>query len=635
MFVISTAGHVDHGKSTLIQALTGIHPDRLKEEREREMTIDLGFANFALPDGKQIGVVDVPGHRDFIENMLAGVASVDAALLIVAADEGVMPQTREHLAILDLLHINTGVVALTKADMIDDEDWLDLVQEEVAGELATTSLRNAPIVPVSAVTGRGIADLQTALSAQLSNSSPRADLGRPRLNVDRVFTIAGFGTVVTGTLLGGSLRLTDTVEILPNKLPARVRGIQSHDHAVDVIAPGNRTAINLSGVDHRDLQRGNVITAPGYLEPSTRFDAEFQHLTDAHTSLPLKHNAEVKLFVGAAEVTAKARILGGKTELKPGEDGWLQLVLSAPVAVAKGDRFILRRPSPAATIGGGTVIDPHPARRHKPRDTSVVARLKVLSQGTPGEVLVQAIEPDGVLEFRQLVERINLGADALTNAVTEATAATDLHLLDSSAPEKLRASAKTLVASNRYWQAFKSGALTQLGRYHVENPLRLGMQREELKTRIGIKSGRIFNMLLRYGVDQDLWLDAEALVRLPDHTVVLTPAQEAAVARLIQQFENAPYTPPSRKDALAALGADVLTVILSEARLISVSPEVLLAPQAYADMVAFVKAAAVDGVTVANVRDKFNASRKYALGLLEHLDAIGVTKRVGDERVLK
>jgi selenocysteine-specific elongation factor len=349
MRVIGTAGHVDHGKSTLVQRLTGIDPDRLAEEKAREMTIDLGFAWLKLLTGETVGIVDVPGHRDFIENMLAGVGGIDAVLLVIAADEGVMPQTREHLAILDLLGIQHGLVVLSKTDMVDDPDWLALVERDIADTLIGTALQGAAIVPVSARTGAGIAELNERIAELMAQMPPRADYGQPRLPIDRVFTISGFGTVVTGTLLGGTLRLGDEVVIEPAGLRGRVRGLQSYKQTVSVAEPGSRVAVNVSGVERSAVARGFVLTHPGRLLPTTLVDVHFRYLADA--SRPLKHNAEVKFFVGAAEAMGHVRLLDSEM-LQPGSDGWLQIRLEKPLALAQGDRFIVRCPSPSETVGG-------------------------------------------------------------------------------------------------------------------------------------------------------------------------------------------------------------------------------------------------------------------------------------------
>jgi selenocysteine-specific elongation factor len=303
MHVIGTAGHVDHGKSTLIEALTGIHPDRLQEEREREMTIVLGFAWLTLPNGEEIGIVDVPGHRDFIENMLSGIGAIDAALFIVAADEGVMPQTREHLAILDLLQIQGGVIALTKTDLVEDADWLDLVEADVRETLAGTVLADAPLVRVSARNGKGLQELVQVLEEILSEKLPRPDLGRPRLPVDRVFTMSGFGTVATGTLSDGHLSVGDDVVILPQGVRGRIRGLQTHKRKESTAIPGSRTAINISGVDMDQIQRGDIITHPGTYNASRRLDLYFRLLKDVNQ--PVRHNMEVKLFIGASEVLGR------------------------------------------------------------------------------------------------------------------------------------------------------------------------------------------------------------------------------------------------------------------------------------------------------------------------------------------
>ncbi len=365
MRVIGTAGHVDHGKSTLITALTGIDPDRLREERERGMTIDLGFAWLTLPGGEEVGIVDVPGHQDFIRNMLAGVGSIDAVVLVVALDASVMPQTRAHRAILEILGIARGVGALTKRDLVDAE-WAALVRAEVASALAGTPLATAPFVEVSATTRAGLADLVTALAATLGAVPPRRDLARPRLPVDRAFTMSGFGTVVTGTLLDGSLAVGDEVALLPGERRARIRGLQTHRRATEVAQPGSRVAANLSGVDKAEVERGMVVARPGTLTTSTLLGLRCAVLASA--SAPLLHDEAVKVHVGTAESMAHVSVLEGGA-LAPGVSGWIQLRLAAPVAVAVGDRLVLRRPSPPETLGGGVVADLSTERLRRRGDT--------------------------------------------------------------------------------------------------------------------------------------------------------------------------------------------------------------------------------------------------------------------------
>src|SRR5690242_14053706 len=332
MSCIGTAGHVDHGKSTLVKALTGIDPDRLREERERAMTIDLGFAWLQLPGGPEVSIVDVPGHERFIKNMLAGVGGIDAALLVIAADEGPMPQTAEHLNILHLLGVERGLVVLTKRDLVD-RDWLDLVQEEVRDRLAGTTLAGAPLVAVSARTGAGLPELKTAIATLLAGTTPRLDKGRPRLPIDRVFSVAGFGTVVTGTLNDGSLHIGQEVEVVPGELHSRVRGLQSHKHKTETAAPGGRVAVNLGGLAVEDLRRGQVVTTPGWLQPTVRIDARLHLLADAPK--PLAQNALLDFFAGAAESSCRVTLLDTE-KLEPGHAGWVTLRLAEPVAVVKG-----------------------------------------------------------------------------------------------------------------------------------------------------------------------------------------------------------------------------------------------------------------------------------------------------------
>ncbi len=629
MHVIGTAGHVDHGKSTLVEALTGINPDRLKEERERQMTIDLGFAWLTLPNQETIGVIDVPGHRDFIENMLAGVGGIDAALFVVAADEGVMPQTREHLAILDLLQVGGGVVALTKADLVEP-DWLELVKADLAAVVQGTVLAGAPMLAVSAKTGAGLPELRSALQACLAARPPRPDVGRARLPVDRIFTIAGFGAVVTGTLSDGALAVGDEVALLPDGLPARVRGLQTHKTKIERATPGNRVAVNLAGVEVAQLRRGMVVAHPGTLAPTALLDVQFRQLADVDQ--PLKHNAEAKFFVGAAEVLATVRVLGGEA-LPPGATGWLQLALAQPVAVVKGDRFILRRPSPSATLGGGSVIDPHPPQRHRRRDPAVLARLETLARGTPGERLLQALDASGPASLKDASQKAALEPAAAAEAVAALRAEAQLVELEGEA----------LVMSRAGWAGVDAQMRAALAAFHAAQPLRGGMSREELKSRLGQTvpwplSPRVFNALVAYAAESVRLVASGAVVRLPEHQLKFTPAQQAQVDRLLAVLRREPYNTPSPKDCAAQLGSEaVFGALLEQGVLVQVSAEVVFLAETYPTMVEAIKAhlRAKGKITVAEVRDQFSTSRKYALALMEHLDALGVTRRVGDERVLK
>jgi selenocysteine-specific elongation factor len=650
MRVIGTAGHVDHGKSTLVQALTGIHPDRLKEEREREMTIDLGFAWLVLPPppgaalqgsspvGEDVGIIDVPGHRDFIENMLAGVGGIDAALFVVAADEGVMPQTREHLAILDILQIQGGVVALTKIDLLDDPEWLDLVENDLQSVLAGTVLETAPIVRVSSTTKQGIPELLEALRDCLSARPMRSDLNRPRLPVDRVFTMPGFGTVVTGTLVDGSFRTGDEVEILPQELRSRIRGLQTHKQKEQVAVPGSRTAINISGIALEQISRGNVVAHPHDYTTSQRLDASFRLLPASN--LPLRHNTEVKLFINTSEVVARLRLLGAE-QLLPGEEGWLQLETAEPVVCVRGDRYILRRPSPGETLGGGKIVDPHPRRRHRRFSSEVLASLEALSQGTPEDILLQALITLGSVPLKDLVSRSNLPPQVASQALAGlAEAGLLLNLDHPSLSSEMNLQSDDLVISRTLMEQITTRVLAELAAYHQRFPLRLGLPREELKSRLKDllrPSPRLFNAALPRLVEGGSVKESGALLFLPGHSLRFTPTQQAQVDRLMSRFTAAPYAPPPLKECQAEVGEEVVAALLDLGQLVAIPPDLLFRAEDYQRMLTELRGlfAQQGTLTVAQVRDHFNTSRRYVLAWLEYLDSQGVTVRAGDTRRLK
>jgi len=629
MKVIGTAGHVDHGKSTLVEALTGTHPDRLKEEREREMTIDLGFAWLSLPGGEEVGIVDVPGHRDFIENMLAGVGGIDAALFVIAADEGVMPQTREHLAILDLLQIQGGVVALTKVDLVEDADWLDLVEEDVHQVLTGTVLARAPIVRVSARKRIGLDQLVSALSACLADKPARQDLGRPRLPVDRVFTIAGFGTVVTGTLSDGTLRIGDEIEIVPSGIKGRVRGLQTHKRKEDIAVPGSRTAVNISGVTVEDVRRGDVITHPHLYPPTKRLDVRFRLLRDA--SQPVQHNSQIKFFIGASEVVGRLRVLGSET-IQPGEEGWLQIETSDPVIAMRGDRYIIRRPSPGETLGGGFVVDPHPKGRHKRFSKENLVRLEALAQGSPADILQQALLGMGVVQLKDVIARSNLEGARLKQALEDLASSGQLLFLEGS-PEPANLLRETLVASKGYWEQLSHRAIQEVSKYHQANPLRRGMPREELKSRLKL-TPRSFAALITGLTATDDLQENGPLVSLPGFEISFSLEQKQAIDALLARMSSSGYSPPSVKECQMEVGEAVYLALVESGRLVQVSSEVVFTRDLYDKMVAEIMSLfdSMGALTAAQVRDHFNTSRRYVLALLEHLDARGLTIRKGDIR---
>lgn len=644
MKVIGTAGHVDHGKSTLVLALTGIDPDRLAEEKAREMTIDLGFAWLTLPGGEAVGVVDVPGHIDFIKNMLAGVGGIDAALFVIAADEGVMPQTSEHLAILDLLQVTHGVVALTKVDMVaSDPDWLELVQADVAEALEGTSLAGAPIVPVSARTGQGLDRLVATIRQVLSQTPERRNVGRPRLPVDRAFSVAGFGTVVTGTLSDGDLIAGQEVEITPAGLRARVRGLQTHKQKVERAEPGSRVAVNLSGVSKEQVSRGNVVALPGALAPTVLVDVHLRMVRGL--GKPLLHNQPVDFFCGAAEAPARTRLLSAET-LEPGHDGWVQLRLETPVAVQRGDRFILRQASPSRTLGGGVVVNPYPGRRWRRFRPEVIAMLEALQGGDPADLWMQALRRLEPAPYGDVAAASSLDRASAQQAFAGLLAAGQVIALDrdwdaAQVGDRQRVAALQTVLSVQGWQDLAGRLESTLAGYHRQFPLRLGMGRDELKSRWQGKRQswtlRQFNDLLGQAAAEGRIADEGAAVRLASHQARPAAKDQAAADRLLAQFAAQPYTPPGVTDSVAAVGDDVFQWLVDSGRLVRVSDDVAFAATAYdALLQGILEHLRREGsMTVAQVRDQFGTSRKYALALMEHLDARHITRRVGDARVLR
>jgi selenocysteine-specific elongation factor len=629
MHVVGTAGHVDHGKSTLVFALTGINPDRLQEEQDRQMTIDLGFAWMRLPGGEEIGIVDVPGHRDFIDNMLAGVGGIDAAILVIAADEGVMPQTVEHLAILDLLEVRRGVVALTKMDMVTDPEWSTLVAEDVRRLLGSTRMAAAPIVPVSARTGLGLGDLVARLEEQLHDATPRPERHRPRLPVDRVFSIAGFGTVVTGTLVDGRLSVGEEVEILPGDRRGRIRGLQTHKTKVGEALPGSRVAANLTGVAVDDIARGQVVVRPGSMRSTRYMDARIRMLGD--TGAELRHNQEVRLYTGTTQVSARARLLEGDS-LRPGEEGWVQFVLRDPIVVDRGDGYILRRPSPGATLGGGRIVEPHPLRIHRRRDRRVLASLQGRSAGSPGERLLLSLAAHGAQTLREAADAAGLSEGESRSAVTE--------LDDGKAIIRLGKSDESrrgdrLVVDRDAWNKWIERATAALSEFHARFPLRTGMPREELRSRLQFGGRGFAEWIDRAEEDRSLVAEGNT-IRLAGHVAVLNTNQQKAVDALMARFSQSPGAPPSIKECRAEVGDEVLGYLLELERLTQISSEVVFEAGAYRRMVEEIRGwlAERGETSVGEVRDRLGTSRKYALALMEHMDSLGITVREGDVRRL-
>jgi len=625
--VIGTAGHIDHGKTALVGRLTGIDTDRLKEEKERGISIDLGFAHRTLPSGRRIAIVDVPGHERFVKNMLAGVGGIDLAMLVIAADESVMPQTREHLAICFLLHIRTGLVVLTKIDTVES-DWVDLVRDDVATLVRGTFLEDAPVVPVSAKTGAGLDALRATL-ARLAATVPARGIDQlARLPIDRVFTIKGFGTVVTGTLAAGALGVDDRVEVFPRGLVAKVRGLQVHGHAVERAVAGQRTAINLQGLERAAVERGDVVGHAGTLSATTLVDVALEMLADAPRAL--KSRDRVRLHAGTSEIMARALLLEG-AELAPGQRGFSRLRLEAPLVSLAGDRFVIRSYSPIVTIGGGTLLDTDPPRLKRP---ARLAHLKILESGAPEAVVEEHVRGAGVggIRLPALVARVPFGPGRTRGLLDALAAAGRVRAVDRdwSLHADAVARLRDLVTS-------------ALAQFHRAQPLRAGMSREELRVRAANADERVFAHVLAA-------LDAESVVRvdrdkvrLTSHELRLSPVQQTAVERLEHEFREAAAAPPSAEEALGRAGLtgdeqhELFQLLLESRRLVRVKESLFFhadALEAIQDkLVALLRERKEIGP--GDVKDLLGVSRKFAIPLLEYFDARRVTTRVGERRVLR
>lgn len=629
--IVGTAGHIDHGKTTLVKALTSIDCDRLKEEKERGITIDLGFAYFDLPSGKRAGIVDVPGHERFIKNMLAGVGGMDLVLLIVAADEGVMPQTAEHLHILSLLKVKQGIVVLTKADLVEPE-WLELVMLEVRERVQDTFLENAPIIPVSAVTRQGLVELTVEIDRMCDNVKPR-DASEPfRLPIDRVFTVQGFGTVVTGTLFAGSVRPGDTVEIQPSQLTARVRGVGVHGKQVTSAEAGQRTAINLAGVTTDQVRRGDVLAAPGSLLATMLLDARVSLLTGMDKTLV--NRQRVRLYAGTAEILCRVVLLD-VDELLPGDSAYAQLKLEEPIALRAGDRFVIRSYSPMVTIGGGQVLDATPTKRKRFKEQSI-SELMVLESGSAEEVMAQRLlkSPDKLITREELLRFASskqTGEETLENLI-----AADVVL-------QLRSDDVDYLLHRDTINALLDRTREILSSYHRRYPLRLGMPREELRSKLfPAANSRVFAVMLLEICGEIALSTTARAVALGDFRVTFTGKWQRARDLTAQSFESQPFSPPSIEDIMELTRLtledtrELIEAMADADELIKVAEGTYFLRSA----VCHAKALVIEHfsqeseLTLASFRTLIDSSRKYALPLLEFFDSKKLTLRSGETRRL-
>jgi selenocysteine-specific elongation factor len=631
-FVLGTAGHVDHGKTALIKALTGIDTDRLKEEKERGITIELGFASLTLPSGQIIGIVDVPGHEKFIKNMVSGAAGIDLVLLVVAADEGIMPQTKEHLHICSLLGITRGLVALTKIDLVE-KDWLELVKSEITEFLHGSFLENAPIVPVSAVKQEGLPDLISAIDATAGQIKDKADDGIFRLPVDRVFTMKGFGTVVTGTLVSDRIKVGEEVQILPQGLISRIRGIQVHNQQVEEAWSGQRTAINLQGAEKSGINRGDVLVRPQTVWPSQRLDISVEYL--AANSKTLKNRALVRLHTGTSEVIARI-ILLEKDELNPGEKAFAQLVLVNKTVVVAGEYFVLRSYSPVTTIGGGQIIEPQPVK-HKRLNEKVISDSNQLQNGSLPERISAIMERTGFtgINLPGLAFRLGVNARKIKEVLENLFSRQQAILLDTE---------DTTVISEYFYNQLEEMITRNIAAYHEKNPLQEGISKEELKAALDRPvSTKLFNMALRSLGKKEVIVSDKDNVRLAKYQIQLTGGLDSIRLAIAGIYKKAGLTPPALTDVIAgfkdqkAKAQSIIKLMVKDGDLIKINEDLCFARESLDQLRKDYKALLIkDGkATPVSFKELTGLSRKYIIPLMEYFDMNKLTVRVGDHRILR
>ncbi len=619
--IVGTAGHVDHGKTELTKALTGFDSDRLKEEKERGISIKLGFAPFVLENGQKVGLVDVPGHERFIKQMLSGAAGMDLVLLVVAADEGIMPQTKEHIDILRLLGVSRAIVVISKKDLVE-EDWLELVQEEVREYLEPTPYAKSPLVAVSAYTGEGIDALKRLIQQEVEEVSQKPVTGKPRLPIDRVFSIKGFGTVVTGTLWSGQIDLNDALSIMPQGIKTRARHLQVHGENKESAYAGQRVAINLADVEVKDIEHGSMLVPEGLLEPSFRMDMELFLLEHAKE---LKHRTRVHVHVGTAEVLARVYLLEGDT-LLPGEQALVQLHCEEPVVASRHDRVVLRTYSPVITLGGGEVIDPNPSK-HKRFDQNTLSILRLQQEGTLADILLQILQQEGPMKPKDLESKVDVPEEQWKEAMSG-----------------LQMEGKVLLLEDQYISLDEKHhkekkLLGLLITYQEKYPLRWGLSKEEARSRLfGSYSNKAYNALLQMLVQEERIALHESLLHTPDFEPRPSIDEQEAIDALEKKFVDGQFLPPDPMEAcrMYAQGSEYLQYLLGTKRLVKINEEIVFSRLAYEEAKSRILHYLEEHHTMVlgDARDLLDSSRKYVLPLLEHFDEKKMTRRVEDKRIL-
>jgi selenocysteine-specific elongation factor len=629
--ILGTAGHIDHGKTALVKALTGVDTDRLKEEKERGITIELGFTFLDLPSGVRLGIIDVPGHEKFVKHMVAGVWGIDLVALIIAADEGVMPQTREHLDICNLLKVKKGLVVLTKIDLVDRE-ILDLVKEEVTDMIQDTFLKGAPVLPVSSITGEGIPDLISALDLLSKEVEERLSDGLFRLPIDRVFVMKGFGTVVTGTMVSGSLSVGETVEILPSGLEGKVRNIQVYNQPVEKAFAGQRTAVNLQGIESSVIERGDILAHPKTLHPTQLIDAYLEYLPGSPR--PLKHRTKQRFHIGTNLTTASVFLLD-REELSPGEGGLIQLRLDRPVVALPQDRFVIRGSSAIQTLGGGVILDPHPAK-HKRYLSSVIQDLHLLKDGSSEQTLHQHILHSGMggAALGDLLNRVAMSPKEIQTILRKMIEKGEILWID---PEKIK------VIDIGQYQHLREIALNQLREFHQRFPMKSGLAKEELRTKLPMEVDvKLFQILLNGLIQsKEVVLERDKL-RLPGHQVSSVD-EKGLVKRVEEAILKGGLQPPSSKELSEEWSEEeervraVLEHLEHEGVLIRIKSGMYFhripLEHLKEELVTYLKQH--QEITTPQFKEITKASRKYTIPLIEYFDQIKLTIRLGEKRVLR
>ncbi len=629
--ILGTAGHIDHGKTALVKALTGVDTDRLKEEKERGITIELGFTFLDLPGGTRLGIVDVPGHERFVKHMVAGAWGIDLVALVIAADEGVMPQTREHLDICSLLNVKKGLIVLTKIDLVDRE-FLDLVKEEVREATQQTFLKGAPILPVSSVTGEGIPELVGLLDRLSNEIEERSPEGLFRMPIDRVFVIKGFGTVVTGTMVSGSLSIGETIEILPSGFRGKVRNLQVYNQAVERAYAGQRTAVNIQGVEIAEVGRGDVLAYPETLVPTQMLDAYFDYLPGSPR--PLKHRSRVRFHVGT-NLTISSLFLLDRDEVSPGEGGFVQLRLDRPIVALPHDHFVVRDTSAIQTLGGGMILDPHPDK-HKRHSDAVIEGLTVLREGSGEDVLRHHIflsGTGGVLQ-RDLLNRVALSPGEMLRILRKMNDRREVLVVD---PERMK------VVDIRQYERLKEMALHQVREFHQRNPMKSGLAKEELKTRLPAEmDSRLFQTLLHQMIQSKEVVMEKDKLRLPTHQITSSD-EKGLVKRAEEALRKADLQPPSSKELSEEWVVDekevqaVLEHLAHEGALVKIRSGMYFHRESIEGLKTklLVHFKRSRELTTPQFKDLTGVSRKYTIPLIEYFDQIRLTLRLGDKRVLR